>query len=173
MKKISLILAAAVMVLTVQSARSQSSDTTKNHIEIKKKVKVGAHGRQVTKIKMEGKGTPGAITDAASGAVTGKIPQKVTAKPVSPTVVVVKPEPASKPAPSTTIVTTTAPVKHAPVITTHTTTTTTTTAHTVHAVHTAHAKTSKPVYHKTYKRKPVAASSTKTTTTTTVKKVDQ
>jgi hypothetical protein len=173
MKKISIVLIAAVIGLTIQSAHSQSSDTTKNHIEIKKKVKVGAHGRQVTKIKMEGKGTPSSISGAAEGAATGKLPEKATppAQPVNPTIVVVHEpapaiEPEKRPSPSTTTVTTTTEAKPVPVTTTHITKTTTTTAH-------VHTTTSKPIYHKTYTKKPAVASSTKTTTTTTVKKDDQ
>jgi hypothetical protein len=44
----------AGIVWTVQSANAQNNDTTKNHIEIKKKVKTGVNGRKVTKIKIEG-----------------------------------------------------------------------------------------------------------------------
>ncbi|HWZ03964.1 MAG TPA: hypothetical protein VNX40_10180, partial [Mucilaginibacter sp.] len=82
MKKISLILFVAGMIWTVQTAQAQIQDTTKNKIEVKKKVRKGAHGRTVTKIKMTGKGTPGAIDDAADGAATGHFKPAPTPAPV-------------------------------------------------------------------------------------------
>ena len=87
MKKISLILLMAGMVWTIQTARAQTSestDTSKNRVEIKKKVKTGAHGRQVTKIKMEGKGTQATLHDPADGVVTGKLPAPVIVTPPVP-----------------------------------------------------------------------------------------
>lgn len=159
MKKICLLLAMAGTVLAMQSVHAQSGDTTKNKIEIKKKVKIGAHGRQVTKIRMEGKGTPGAITGSVDGAVSGKAPVAAPQPQPRPTVVVVH-DPAPTPVPATTTVTTTTEAKRMPVTTTHVTKTTTSTSHVVHTTRT------KPVYHKTtYKRHPVTASATQTTTT--------
>jgi hypothetical protein len=168
MKKISLILAVAGIVLAIQPARSQSGDTTRNKIEVKKKVKVGVHGRQVTKVKMEGKGTPSAITGSVNGAVNDKQPVNVVtpAPQPRPTVVVVNRQPAPSPAPSTTTVTTTTQAKQVPVTTTRVTKTATNTAHVVHTT-----RATKPVYRRTvYTRRPAATSSTQTTTTTTVKK---
>ena len=120
MKKISLVLAVAALGLTVQTTFAQTTDTSKNKVEVKKKVKVGVNGRQVTKIKMESKGTPGTVSSAVDGAVSTK-PKVVTTsvQPVNPTVVVVQPEPAVK-----TTATTTATVSK-PVTTTRTTTVTT------------------------------------------------
>ncbi|MDR3695645.1 hypothetical protein [Mucilaginibacter sp.] len=178
MKKISLIILIAGMIWTVQTAQAQTQDTTKNSIEVKKKVKKGAHGRTVTKIKMTGTGTPDAINGAADGAVTGHL------KPApAPAPIVVTPPPAPEPPAPTVVVVhdtvrTPAPVV-APVVppaptTTEVTTTTETkpvvTAATHHTTHTYH----KPVhtYHKTYKKTAAAASATKTTTTTTVKKTE-
>ena len=186
MKKISLILVMAGMVWALQPAHAQtteSTDTSKNKIEVKKKVKTGAHGRQVTKIKMTGKGTQGSIHDAADGAVTGTIPAPVIVTPpppppppekvnTEPTVIVVTPEPEKRPdpepekkaEPTTTTVTTTSETKPMPVEgsisasrTTH------------HVVHSGNSGT-KHVYHHVYTKKPAVASSTKTTTTTTIKK---
>jgi len=183
MKRISLILFIASMFWIVQTVQAQTQeDTTKNHVEVKKKVKKGAHGRTVTKIKMTGKGTPGAIDDAADGAVTGHskpapppapvvitTPAPPAPEPPAPTVVVVhdtvvKPEPvpvaAPAPAPTTTEVTTTTETK--PVVTTtHRATRTSSAYH--KRVHT---------YHKTYHKTTTATPATKTTTTTTVKKTD-
>jgi hypothetical protein len=175
MKKISLILVMAGMVWAIQPAHAQTIDSSKNRIEVKKKVKTGVNGRKVTKIKMEGTGTQGAISGAADGTVTGKLPAPVTVTPppapAPPTVVVVTPpSPDIKPAPPTTDVTTTTtetkPVPVAPTSSTSTSQTTTST----HVVHSANVnKGSTHVYHKVYKKKPAAAVST-TTTTTTVKK---
>ena len=190
MKKIILILFIAGLVWTVQTAQAQTQDTTKNNVEVKKKVKKGAHGRTVTKIKMTGKGTPGAIDDAADGAVTGHLkpapepaPIVVTPpppapapapEPAPPTVVVVhdtvvKPAPAPvtppvvAPAPSTTQVTTTTETKPVDAAATVTTRHSTRVSPAYHKrVHT---------YHKTY-RKTTTAPATKTTTTTTIKKDD-
>jgi len=188
MKKISLILLLAGFVWTVQTAQAQAQDTTKkiqdttkNHIDIKKKVRQGSHGRTITKIKVSGKGTPGAISDAAEGALTGHVQKPAPApvvvtppppapEPVAPTVVVVHdtvrtpaPAPVAAPAPkpTTTEVTTTTetkPAVSANVSTHHVTRTTT--AH--KPVHT---------YHRTYK-KAVATPATKTTTTTKVTKTE-
>ena len=161
MKKISLIVAMASIVFAIQSAHAQSTDTAKNKVEIKKKVKVGTHGRQVTKIKMESKGTPDAVAGSVDGAMGVNKTRVVAAPAASPTVVVVH-DPAPTPAPVATTVTTTTEAKRVPVTTTHTTSTATST-------HVVHATVAKPVYHKTtYKKKPVATSSS-TTTTTTVK----
>jgi hypothetical protein len=155
MKKISLILLMAGMGLTTQFVQAQDNDTTKNKIEVKKKVKTGVHGRQVTKIKIEGKGTPEAINSAAASAVTGKTHVVVAPAPAPAPVVVVAPAPAAKPA--TTVTTTVTK----PVVTATSKKTITTTA-----THTSHTTAKRPVYHK----KPVVAGSTKTTTTTTIKK---
>ena len=171
MKKICLILFVTSITWCIQTAGAQTQDTTNNKVEIKKKVKKGAHGRTVTKIKMEGSGTAGAISGAADGAVTGHLPEpaKQTPAPPPPSVVIVHdtvktqaPAPAPAPTPKTTeVTTTTTEVK--PVVTTSSTT---------HVV--AHKATGskKPVhvYHRVYKKTPVAA--TKTTTTTTVKKTE-
>jgi hypothetical protein len=172
MKRISLVLIMAGMIWTIQTAKAQTQDTTKNSIEIKKKVKKGAHGRTVTKIKMEGTGTPDAIKGAADGAVTGHLPTPapiiVTPSP-APVVVVVHDTvrtpapapvvvPAPKPTPTTTEVTTTTETKPAAatISTTH---------------HVTHTSTSyrKPV-HAYHKKTTVTPAVTKTTTTTTVKK---
>jgi hypothetical protein len=166
MKKISLLLFMAGLVLAIQTVSAQS-DTTKNRIEIKKKVKTGAHGRKVTKIKMEGTGTAGAISGAADGAATGKLPQpavKVVTEPTPPpTVVVVAPQPEVKPAAQVAPATETKPMP----VTTTSTSTKTTSSNELHSV------TPKRV-HKVYRKKPVAAASVKkvTTTTTTVKKTE-
>jgi len=101
MKKISLILAIVGTVWGIQTVHAQTIDSAKNRIEVKKKVKTGAHGRQVTKIKMTGKGSEGAISGAANGAVTGRQPAPaptpvVNPQPVNPTVVVVTPQPEKK-----------------------------------------------------------------------------
>ena len=124
MKKINLLLALAAFGLTFQTAIAQTTDTSKNKVEIKKKVKVGVNGRQVTKIKMESKGTPGTVTGAVDGAISTK-PKVITtpAPTVNPTVVVVQPEPAVKTTASTTAAVST------PVTTTRTTTTTATSRH--------------------------------------------
>lgn len=173
MKKISLILVMAGMVWAIQPAHAQTIDSSKNRIEVKKKVKTGVNGRKVTKVKMEGTGTQGAISGAADGTVTGKLPAPAVVTPppapVTPTVVVVTPEP-EKPVSPTTEVTTTTETKPAPVVPESTTSTRQTTTST-HVVHSANVnKGATHVYHKVYKKKPAAASSTKTTTTTTVKK---
>ncbi|MCO5945791.1 hypothetical protein [Mucilaginibacter flavidus] len=183
MKKISLILLLAGLVWTVQTAQAQTQDTTKNKIEIKKKVRKGSHGRTITKIKMTGTGTPGAINDAAESAVTGHSkPQPVPAptvvtppppatEPVAPTVVVVHdtvrtpaPAPVAVPAPTptTTEVTTTTETKPAVAanVSTHHVTRTSTTHKPVHT------------YHRTYKKTAVATPATKTTTTTKVTKTE-
>ncbi len=156
MKTINLFLASAVLGLMVQTTFAQTTDTTKNKVEIKKKTKVGVNGRQVTKIKMESKGTPEAVTGAVENAVTGA-PKKVVTQvqPANPTVVVVRPEPAVK-----ATATTTAAVK-TPVTTTRTTTTT---------ANVRRVSTSRPVKRKTTTTvsRPIASSTT--TTTTTVKK---
>jgi hypothetical protein len=172
MKKISLLVVLASIGLAISTASAQTLDTTKNKVEIKKKTTVGANGKQETKIKMETKGTPEAVTGAVESAVTGRAraatpatpatPATATtpaipatpAQPAQPSVIVVQPERA-KAETVTKVVTVPVPVK-APVTTTKTTTTTT------RAVKPATRKT-------TTTRKPVAATST-TTTTTTVKK---
>jgi hypothetical protein len=184
MKKISLILLIAGMIWTVQTAKAQTQDTTKNNIEVKKKVKKGAHGRTVTKIKMTGKGTAGAIDGAADGAATGHLqpapapapvvivsPPPPASEPPAPTVVVVHdtvrtPAPAPvyvpAPAPTTTEVTTTTETKPA----------VTASVGTHHVTHTSSAY-HRPVhtYHKAY-HKTTTTPATKTTTTTTVKKTE-
>ena len=119
MKKISLVLAVAALGLTVQTTFAQTTDTSKNKVEVKKKVKVGVNGRQVTKIKMESKGTPGTVSSAVDGAVSTNPKVTSSVQPVNPTVVVVQPQPAVK-----TTATTTATVSK-PVTTTRTTTVTT------------------------------------------------
>jgi hypothetical protein len=172
MKKISLILVMAGMVWAIQPAHAQTIDSSKNRIEVKKKVKTGVNGRKVTKIKMEGTGTQGAISGAADGTVTGKLPAPAVVTPppapVAPTVVLVTPLP-EKPVAPTTEVTTTTETKPVPVAPTSSTSTSQTTTST-HVVHSANVnKGSTHVYHKVYKKKPSAATST-TTTTTTVKK---
>ena len=154
MKKISLLVVLASIGLAISPASAQSPDTTKNKVEIKKKTKVGVNGRQVTKIKMESKGTPGAVNGAVESAVTGNTKAATPAtpatpaQPANPNVIVVHPEPVTK------IVT--VPVK-APTTSTRTVTTN---------VRTSTSK--KPATRKTYS-KPVGAS-TSTTTTTTIKK---
>jgi hypothetical protein len=188
MKKISLILLLAAFVWTVQTAQAQTQDTTKkvqdttkNHIDIKKKVRQGSHGRTITKIKVSGKGTPGAISDAAEGALTGHVQKPVPAPVVvtpppptpAPTVVVVHdtvrtpapaPVPVAVPAPTptTTEVTTTTETKPAVAanVTTH------------HATRTSTYHRPVRTYHKTYRKKAVAAPATKTTTTTKVTKTE-
>jgi hypothetical protein len=172
MKKISLILVMAGMVWAIQPARAQTIDSSKNRIEVKKKVKTGVNGRKVTKIKMEGTGTQGAISGAADGTVTGKLPAPAVVTPppapAAPTVVLVTPQP-EKPVAPTTEVTTTTETKPAPVAPASSTSTSQTTTST-HVVRSANVnKGSTHVYHKVYKKKPAAATST-TTTTTTVKK---
>ncbi len=182
MKKISLILLIAGMIWTVQTAQAQTQDTTKNKIEVTKKVRKGAHGRTITKVKVTGTGTPDAISGAADGALTGHVKPAPAPAPV----VIVTPAPPAPPAPAPTVVVvhdtvrTPAPVA-APVVApepakTEVTTTTetkpvvTSTVVTHHVSHTAYHK---PVhtYHKTYK-KAVTTPATKTTTTTTVKKTE-
>jgi hypothetical protein len=188
MKKISLILFIAGMIWTVQTAQAQTQDTTKNHVEVKKKVKKGAHGRTVTKIKMTGTGTPYAIDGAADGAATGHLKPAPTPAPIvvtpppapapeppAPTVVVVH-DTVRTPAPPPVVVPAPAP----PTTTTQVTTTTETkpavTANLVthHVTHTSTAY-HKPVhtYHKTYKKPAAAAASKTTTTTTTTVKKDE
>ena len=187
MKKISLILFIAGMIWTVQTAQAQTQDTTKNKIEVKKKVRKGAHGRTITKVKVTGTGTPDAINGAADGAVTGHLkpapapapivittPPPPAPEPAPPTVVVVHdtvrtPAPApvvvpvAPPAPTTTEVTTTTETKPAVAanVATH------------HVTYTASAY-HKPVhtYHKVYHKKTATTPATKTTTTTTVKKTE-
>lgn len=157
MKKISLIALATAAILSAQIVRAQDNDTSKNKIEVKKKVKTGVHGRQVTKIKLEGKGTSEAINNAASTTTTGKT-HVVVAQPVAPAtppVVVVNPQ--SQPKPATTTTTTTLVTK--PVQTTRTITSTSTHAST--HVSTRRHPVTKHVYHKP---------GVTTTTTTTVKK---
>ncbi len=189
MKKISLILILFVagMIWTTQTAQAQTQDTTKNKIEVKKKIRKGAHGRTITKIKVTGTGTPDAINGAADGAVTGRLkpapapapvvivtPPPPAPEPAPPTVVVVHDTvrtpapapvvaPAPAPAPPTTEVTTiteTKPVVTANVVTHHYT-------HTASTYH-------KPVhtYHKTIHKTTDSTPATKTTTTTTVKKTE-
>ena len=119
MKKISLVLAVAALGLTVQTTFAQSIDTSKNKVEVKKKVKVGVNGRQVTKIKMESKGTPGTVSSAVDGAVSTNPKVTSSVQPVNPTVVVVQPQPAVKTTPTTTA------TVSKPVTTTRTTTVTT------------------------------------------------
>jgi hypothetical protein len=186
MKKISLMLAMAGLAWTIQPANAQTTDTAKNKIEIKKKVKTGAHGRQVTKIKMESKGTAAAVSTAADG-VTGRVPAPapvtvtpptvtVTPPPVmvtpppqpaTPTIVVIHDDKPVAPTPTSTSVTTTT-TETQPVATT-TSTRKTTTAH----VTSARAKKGTAhVYRRVYKKTPAAAASTKVTTTTTVKKTE-
>lgn len=178
----------AGLIWTVQTAQAETrdttkkiQDTTKNHIDIKKKVRQGSHGRTITKIKVSGKGTPGAINDAAEGALTGHVQKPAPApvivtppppapEPVTPTVVVVHdtvrtpaPAPVAVPAPTpaTTEVTTTTETK--PAIATNVAT------HHVTRTSAAH----KPVhtYHRIYK-KAVSTPATKTTTTTKVTKTE-
>jgi hypothetical protein len=167
MKKISLILLMAGIGFTAQPVHAQDNDTSKNKIEVKKKIKVGAHGRQVTKIKVEGKGTPEAINSAATTAVTGKTHVVVAPAPaVAPAatpVVIINQHPEPKPA-ATTVTTTT---ETKPVIATSKTTTSSVKTSTSHVVSKKPVTTH--VYHKVYHKPDVAASS-KTTTTTTVKK---
>lgn len=159
MKKISLLVVLASICLAISPASAQTPDTTKNKVEIKKKTKVGVNGRQVTKIKMESKGTPEAVTGAVESAVTGKAtpatpatPATATtsatpAQPASPNVIVVHPEPVTK--------VVTVPVK-APTTTTKTTTSVN------------RSVSVKPATRKrTVVKKPVATSSTTTTTVKT------
>ena len=120
MKKINLLFAVAALGLTVQTTFAQSIDTSKNKVEVKKKVKVGVNGRQVTKIKMESKGTPGTVSSAVDGTVNTNPKVATPAPTANPTVVVVQPEPAVKASSSTV-----AAVK-TPVTSTRTTTTTAT-----------------------------------------------
>jgi hypothetical protein len=152
MKKISLLVVLASIGLAISPASAQSPDTTKNKVEIKKKTKVGVNGRQVTKIKMESKGTPEAVTGAVENAVTGNAKAATPAtpaQPANPNVIVVHPEPVTK------VVTVPAPT---PSSTTRTTTTT---------ISSRRVSAATPVKRKTTVKKPVA--STSSTTTTTVK----
>lgn len=152
MKKISLLVVLASICLAISPASAQTPDTTKNKVEIKKKTKVGVNGRQVTKIKMESKGTPEAVTGAVESAVTGKTSATAAtpatpAQSASPNVIVVQPEPVTK--------VVTVPVK-APTTTTKTTTSVN------------RSVSVKPATRKrTVVRKPVATSSTTTTTVKT------
>jgi hypothetical protein len=176
MKKISLILIMAGMIWTVQTANAQTQDTTKNNIEIKKKVKKGAHGRTVTKIKMEGTGTPDAIKGAAEGAVTGHLPTPAPVAVTPPVVVTPPPPPVIEPAaPVVVVVHDTVKTPAPPHTSTTQVTTTTETKPAVTASTTVHKTTTykKPahVYHKTYVKAAVTPA-TKTTTTTTVKKTE-
>jgi hypothetical protein len=123
MKKVSLILLMAAIGVNTQIAHAQQSDTSKNKIEVKKKVKTGVNGRHVTKIKVEGKGTPESINNAAAAAATGKTQVVVTP---APTVVVA---PAAKP---TTTVTTTTQTQTKPVVTTNKKSVVTTKTHVSH-----------------------------------------
>ena len=161
MKKFSLLVALASICLAISPANAQSLDTTKNKVEIKKKTKVGANGQQETKIKMESKGTPEAVTGAVESTVTGKAKAATPATPATPATVTSPATPAQPASPSVIVVhpetvtkVVTVPVK-TPVTTTKTTTTTIN-------------RSVKPATRKVV-RKPVTASST-TTTTTTVKK---
>jgi hypothetical protein len=179
MKRISLILFIASMIWIVQTAQAQTSDTTKNHVEVKKKVRKGAHGRTITKIKMTGKGTPGAIDGAADGAVTGHLQPSPAPPPLvvhdtvhteapPPTVVVLHDTvrtiaPVVTPAPTTTEVTTTTETKPAVAATVTTRRATRISPAYRKPVHTHHK-----IYHKTTSATPA----TKTTTTTTVKKTE-
>ena|ERR1700722_4623158 len=181
MKKISLIiLFVAGMIWTVQTAQAQTQDTTKNNVEVKKKVKKGAHGRTVTKIKMTGKGTAGAIDGAADGAATGHLQPAPAPAPI----VITTPAPPAPPAPAPTVVVvhdtvrTPAPAPvyvPAPAPTTTEVTTTTETKPAVATHHVTHTGSAyhKPVhaYHKIY-HKTTVTPATKTTTTTTVKKTE-
>jgi len=188
MKRISLILLIAGMIWTVQTAKAQTQDTTKNHVEVKKKVKRGAHGRTVTKIKMTGTGTPDAINGAADGAATGHLkPAPAPAPVIITTPPPPAPEPAPAPAPTVVVVHDTVrtpapaavPIAPAPPGTTEVTTTTVTkpvataSVTTHHVTHTGTAY-HKPVhtYHKVYHKTATTTPATKTTTTTTVKKTE-
>lgn len=154
MKKINFLALVAAAVFSAHFASAQDNDTSKNKIEVKKKVKTGVHGRQVTKIKVEGKGTPEAISNVAATASTGKT-HVVVAQPATPApVVVVNPQP--QPAATTT---TTSVTKPAPTV--HTTTTTTT-----HTATRARVVAKKPVHRRVYHKPTV-------TTTTTITKKEQ
>ncbi|PTQ92709.1 hypothetical protein C8P68_11186 [Mucilaginibacter yixingensis] len=174
MKKVTLVLLTACLIWTVQTVKAQTPDTTKNNIEVKKKVKQGVHGRTVTKVKMTGKGTPEALKESANGTATGHLappkpavePVVVTPPPATPAVVVVHDtvhQTAPAPAPKTTTTRVTTTTETRPVVTK-----TTTTHHVVATKKTYH----KPVhtYHKTYSKTAVGAPTTKTVTTTTVQK---
>lgn len=168
------------IIWSTQIAKAQTDDTTKNKIEIKKKVRKGSHGRTVTKIKMSGQGTASAINGAADGAVTGHLPTPPTPAPVvvtppppEPKVVVVH-DTVRTPAPAPAAVVIPAPVP-APTTTTQVTTTTETKPAVTASTHVTNTSTHKKpvhVYHRGYKRTKVAGASTKTTTTTTVKKTE-
>lgn len=174
MKKVTLVLLTACLIWIVQTVKAQTPDTTKNNIEVKKKVKQGVHGRTVTKVKMTGKGTPDAIKQPANGTATGHLapppkpavePVVVTSPPATPAVVVVHDtvhQNAPAPAPKTTTTRVTTTTETRPV------TKTVTTHHVVATKKTYH----KPVhtYHKTYSKTAVGAPTTKTVTTTTVQK---
>lgn len=150
MKKISLLVVLASIYLAISPAKAQSPDTTKNKVEIKKKTKVGVNGRQVTKIKMETKGTPEAVTEAVESAVTGKAKPTTPTAPANPNVVVVEREPVTK------VVTVPVPVEvKKPTVTARRTTTTTVNTRRV----------PKTAVKRTTTTKPIASSSTKTTTT--------
>ncbi len=160
MKKLSLLVVLASIGLALNTAGAQSLDTTKNKVEIKKKTKVNKDGQVETKIKMESKGTPEAVTGAVESAVTGRAraatpatPATATtsatpAQPASPSVVVVEREPVTKVVP--------VPVEvQKPTVTTRRTTTTT--------VNTK--RVPKTAVKRTSTAKPIASSSTTTTTT--------
>lgn len=168
MKKLSLLVVLASIGLAISTVSAQTLDTTKNKVEIKKKTTIGANGQQETKIKMESKGTPEAVTNAVESAVTGRAraatpatpatPATATtpvipAQPASPSVIVVQSERVAKPETVTKVVT--VPVRQ-PVTTTKTTTTTT--------------RAVKPAARKTTRKPVTASASSTTTTTTTVKK---
>lgn len=177
MKKLSLILLTASLVWTVQTVKAQDQDTTKNKVEVKRKVKQGVHGRTVTKIKMNGQGTPDAVKEPANGTATGHLAPKPAPEPV-----VVTPPPA--PSPAVVVVHDTVqknvpvavPAPEPKTATTQVTTTTVTKPVASKTVTTHHVVASKTAYHKpvhkTYNKTAVAAPATKTVTTTTVKKTE-
>jgi len=182
MKKISVILLIAGLIWTVQTAQAQVQDTTKNSIEVKKKVRQGAHGRTITKVKVTGTGTPDAINGAADGAVTGHLRPAPTPAPIvittpappapEPTVVVLH-DTVQTPAPPPVIIET--PAHKSTEVTTTTTETKPVTANvtTHHVVYKSAYHRPTHIYHMVYKKTTATTTpATKTTTTTTVKKTE-
>ncbi|MFD0752052.1 hypothetical protein ACFQZS_17995 [Mucilaginibacter calamicampi] len=182
MKKLSLFLITAGLVWTVQTVDAQSVDTTKNKVEVKKKVREKADGTTVTKVKMTGKGTPTAIKDPASNATSSPSEAKPAAPAVvtpAPAVVVVRDtvhNTVSVPVPVPVIVRDTV----RPKTTTTEVTTTTETRPVVKTTATTRVSATKKPYRKpattarkTTTKTALAAPVAKvTTTTTTVKKTE-
>jgi len=149
MKKISLIIAMAVLGWTFQTAKAQDASDT-NHVKVKTKQKVSADGSKKIKTTVKGSGTAGTVGAASNGTkpVIVNHPTTVVVDHTPPPAPIVVQAPAPEPRPTTTVTTTTTTNKAVPASNPPVKKTTTTTTH----------------VHKTTTGAPV-----KKTTTTTVK----